>query len=260
MGWVRVPLNNPKDFYNWGSGTECWDGEDSGFPVIHKGNCFAVPHGARPLMSPDVAGETDRLIAASSKWPLDGTSFKMHWYSPQDVRETFDCDRETMRRLQSGFFCIVRTRATNNRLTQHYYAKPWGKPMPLIDPAADRHAVASKMRIANHNLDVLEKRLSWSIAVRRTRDHIAIRLPTDPTGCLSLLRDRERNRTRRNPLLHWVSEHFRQNRSNDDVHIVREYLRGSRNCVWRGYSVEIRESELEREKLVNRDDHSTVRQ
>jgi hypothetical protein len=91
------------------------------------------------------------------------------------------------------------------------------------------------------------------MTVRKSLSHVGLRIATDAAGILEILRDREKNGTRRSPLLHWVQEHARRNRVNEEAtHEVRAHLRGKRICDWRGFHVEIRESELEREKELER--------
>ena len=51
------------------------------------------------------------------------------------------------------------------------------------------------------------------------------------------MRERDRKGDRRAALAHWVSEHFRQSRKSDEMHKVREHLRGSVSCDWYGLEV-----------------------
>jgi hypothetical protein len=82
----------------------------------------------------------------------------------------------------------------------------------------------------------------WSVKVRLADGCPAIGFFTDPTGVKEFFRFRElpAGKSRRDALLHWVSDHWRQDRMDPDVEgYVREYLRGARTLVWHGMRVEI---------------------
>lgn len=84
--------------------------------------------------------------------------------------------------------------------------------------------------------------MNWSAAhcwnVRLSMpDSPGLLLATDPVGVRELLkmRDVPEGRTRRQALVHWVSEHWRKNRKDPSVeHLVREHLRGATDCDWFG--------------------------
>lgn len=74
-----------------------------------------------------------------------------------------------------------------------------------------------------------------------------IRFPTDPTGVLSMFRDRNKpdDGSRRPALLHWVSEHYRKSRVDPEAEIlVREHLRGTRDFHWNGMICRVHPAEI----------------
>jgi hypothetical protein len=95
-------------------------------------------------------------------------------------------------------------------------------------------------------------KLWWRVLVRFGGQRPGIQLYTDATGIKDFFRFREipEGRTRRDALVHWVSDHWRQNRFDPDVeNYVREHLRGSRLFDWHNLAgtIELPEPEIERE-------------
>lgn len=69
-----------------------------------------------------------------------------------------------------------------------------------------------------------------------------IKIPTDPVGARAIfrLRDIPEGKQRRAALKHWVTEHWRQSRSDpSEERMVREHLRGKERFVWNGFVCEI---------------------
>jgi hypothetical protein len=98
-------------------------------------------------------------------------------------------------------------------------------------------------------------RLWWRVLVRFGGQRPGIQLYTDATGVKDFFRFREipEGRTRRDALVHWVSDHWRQNRFDPDIeNYVREHLRGSRNFDWHNLAgtIELPEPEIEREQTA----------
>jgi len=96
----------------------------------------------------------------------------------------------------------------------------------------------------------LTERYSWHVAFG-SEPGPRLLLPTNPGGCLSLFRDREKNdaKNRRDALRHWVSNHYRDTSQSDaDLIYVRDHLRGATNFRWRGLDCEIMVSQFDLEK------------
>jgi hypothetical protein len=96
-------------------------------------------------------------------------------------------------------------------------------------------------------------RMWWKVLVRFGGQKPGVQLYTDATGVKDFFRFREipDGRKRRDALVHWVSDHWRQNRFDPDIeNYVREHLRGSRGFDWHNLSgtIELPETEIKREK------------
>jgi hypothetical protein len=92
----------------------------------------------------------------------------------------------------------------------------------------------------------------WSVLIRPGPDTPSVGLFTDATGVKELLKFRglDPGKSRRDALLHWVSQHWRQDRHDPDVEVyVREHLRGSTRCPWHGMEARIVIPAEERERL-----------
>jgi len=87
----------------------------------------------------------------------------------------------------------------------------------------------------------LHQRYEWAVNIGFENTPSA-RIVTDPTGMKELfrLRDVAPGRDRRDMLMTWVSDHWRQDRRDDDVETyVRKHLRGGTKFDWRGMECEI---------------------
>jgi hypothetical protein len=87
----------------------------------------------------------------------------------------------------------------------------------------------------------LRQRYEWAVNVGFSNTP-SVRIATDPTGMKELfrLRDVQPGRDRRDALMNWVSDHWRQNRRDPDVEIyVRKHMRGGTQFDWRGFNCEI---------------------
>ncbi len=94
------------------------------------------------------------------------------------------------------------------------------------------------------------RRMCWSIEFR-VPGAPAVRAITDPLGVRELLRMRDvpDGKSRRDALRHWVKEHWRQNRKDEDLeHRVREHLRGQEECNWFGLLCTIVPSKVDEAK------------
>jgi hypothetical protein len=230
---------------------------DGKIPVVPSWNCFPIRWGVRPTLGGDEEDEKLKMARSVINRPVAGVSYILFQINEEEIPRIFDdYSREIRRLAKGGTMGIFRTCAANGVVTN---CRRWYSNQRLFQPAQESlpvdDLVAPAWFTAMHNVDVAERFALWSLSFHRSSHHVPIRLPTDPTGVLDWLRNRDKIGSRREALLHWVHEHARKNRTNDDVHTVREYLRGKRTCVWNGMRVEIRESEKEREELVNRDGH-----
>jgi len=72
--------------------------------------------------------------------------------------------------------------------------------------------------------------------------HPTMSFVTDPVGAAEVfrLRDIPEGKTRRTAMMHWVREHWRQQRKDPNAFThVREHLRGAERFVWNGLSCQI---------------------
>lgn len=234
-----------------------WDGDDRSFPTIKK--FPGAPLWCTPALSEAMFHEgtleSEVAIAAWSK-PLDGMSRSLIWLSESQEREFLELTprshARTVRQSSKGFW-LLRIDAAFNKIRLLFTSLTPDILYESAPPWLSSDALAYRVLSGIHNSRMLETRFRWSATFKKSIDHIGIRIPTDAVGVLEMLKDREKKSgARRLPLLHWVREHARKNRSSDDAHLVREHIRGQRRCEWRGYLVEIRESESEREKIMER--------
>lgn len=96
----------------------------------------------------------------------------------------------------------------------------------------------------------LRQRYEWAINIG-FENTPSVRIATDPTGMKELfrLRDVQPGRDRRDALMNWVSDHWRQNRRDPDIEIyVRKHMRGGTRFDWRGFSCEIIPSRFDMEQ------------
>ena len=87
----------------------------------------------------------------------------------------------------------------------------------------------------------LRHRYEWAVALGLDGSP-SIRFATDPTGIKEAyrVRDLPEGRDRREALLTWVGDHWRQNRHDPELEIyVRQHLRGALSFEWRGMQGEI---------------------
>lgn len=112
-------------------------------------------------------------------------------------------------------------------------------------PADDAQIPSVMMGIA------LNQRYQWGVSLGR-RGTPSIRFATDPTGIKEFFRFRDlpEGRDRRESLLNWVSDHWRQNRHDPDVEVyVRKHMRGSTHFGWADMLCTIRPAPYDMEKL-----------
>lgn len=238
MAWKRIA----------DSALYTWDGSDSDFPTIRAQK--GMPTYGYPLLplveNPEALAKED---------PIHGVATFIV-YSPLDEAVVWgNCTRANKRALvRKGWnnYIFYQTLVSDTEDKSRYWLTPKGK-NPWYSTSEPINGRVYCVKYHLHNAVMRYRKSSWSVTVRKSADHAGVRLPTDPVGVREMLRDREKNSSRRSPLLHWVTEHTRRSRIDEEAtHEVRAHIRGSRKCNWRGYLVEIRESELEREQLVNR--------
>ena len=108
------------------------------------------------------------------------------------------------------------------------------------------------LRKANASLNAflsiaLRQRYEWAIILGHENTP-SVRFATDPTGLKELLRLREirQGAFRRDAVLNWVVDHWRQNRADKDCETyVRRHMRGGDRFEWEGFQVEIVPAEFD---------------
>lgn len=96
----------------------------------------------------------------------------------------------------------------------------------------------------------LRQRYEWAVSFSLPKSP-SVRFATDPTGIKEMfrLRDIPEGKDRRDALLTWVSDHWRQSRNDPEVEIyVRKHLRGALKFEWAGLESEIVPSQFDIEK------------
>jgi len=96
---------------------------------------------------------------------------------------------------------------------------------------------------------ILTARYEWHVAFGTIPGGPRVLIPTNPTACLQLFRNRDRdpNATRRAKLRHWVEEHWRENEE-QGLAFVCAHLRGHTEFNWSGLACELFVSEYDLEK------------
>lgn len=96
----------------------------------------------------------------------------------------------------------------------------------------------------------LRHRYEWAVNIG-FENSPSVRIVTDPTGMKDLfrLRDVPDGRDRRDALMTWVSDHWREDRHDPDVEVyVRKHLRGFTKFEWRGMQCEVKPSRFDLEQ------------
>lgn len=97
------------------------------------------------------------------------------------------------------------------------------------------------------------RRYEWGVEISIAENAPSIFLPSDPTGLRAMFAHRSRNplTNRRDALLHWVREHFRRKRHDQqDAAWVRRYLRGKWAFDWYGMRAVIHPSQFDIEQAL----------
>jgi hypothetical protein len=97
----------------------------------------------------------------------------------------------------------------------------------------------------------LRQRYQWAVALGISDDAPSIRFATDPTGIKEFyrLRDLPDGGDRREALISWVEDHWRQERQDPEMETyVRKHLRGALKFRWRGLIGEILPSQYDLDK------------
>ena len=105
----------------------------------------------------------------------------------------------------------------------------------------------------------LKQRYQWAVSLG-LENSPSIRFATDPTGIKDVfrIRDMPDGKDRREALLTWVTDHWRQDRYDPEMETyVRRHLRGATQFSWRGMDCELLPSQFDvdqRDKAIgNRD-------
>jgi hypothetical protein len=87
----------------------------------------------------------------------------------------------------------------------------------------------------------LRRRYEWGVSLGLDNSP-SVRFVTDPTGVKDVfrIRDLPEGKDRREALMTWISDHWRQDRTDPDMErYVRKHLRGSTKFSWRGFGCEL---------------------
>ena len=101
----------------------------------------------------------------------------------------------------------------------------------------------------------LRQRYEWAVALG-LENAPSVRFATDPTGIKDLfrIRDLPAGRDRREALMIWVTDHWRQTRTDPEIELyVRKHLRGAVNFSWRGMAGEVLPAQFDlemRDRLI----------
>jgi len=94
------------------------------------------------------------------------------------------------------------------------------------------------------------RRYNWSVLIGYAGCP-RLRFATDAYGARESfrLRDIPEGKSRRAALLHWVSEHWRQRRTDAAPHLVQKHLRGAEHFVWNGLRCSVEPAPFELDQL-----------
>ncbi len=87
----------------------------------------------------------------------------------------------------------------------------------------------------------LRQRYEWAVSLG-LQNSPSVRFATDPTGIKDIfrIRDLPDGKDRRDALMTWVTDHWRQDRNDPDLELyVRKHLRGATQFTWRGMNCEL---------------------
>jgi hypothetical protein len=110
--------------------------------------------------------------------------------------------------------------------------------------------VNDAQQVSLHTAIALRQRYEWAVSLG-LEESPSIRFATDPTGIKEVfkIRDLPEGRDRREALMNWVSDHWRQDRADPDLEIyVRRHLRGATKFTWRSMNCELLPSTFDMEK------------
>jgi hypothetical protein len=120
------------------------------------------------------------------------------------------------------------------------------------------HVVSASIAVA------LSQRYEWAISLS-FKDTPSIRFATDPTGIKDMFRVRDlpEGKDRREALMTWITNHWRQKRHDPDMEIyVRKHLRGATQFNWKNMNIELTPSQFDIDKrdalIVEREAMRTV--
>lgn len=139
----------------------------------------------------------------------------------------------------------ARTWQTDRRLGDGIPAQTWKLDRTKDE---DHNPVAMAQSLA------LIQRYEWAVRVGFDVGP-KIRFSTDAAGLRAMFRDRDKpaDRDRRSPLRHWVREHWRKSRVDEEaMSFVIAHLRGREAFRWWGYDCVIEPSQYDLERLERR--------
>lgn len=124
----------------------------------------------------------------------------------------------------------------------------WVEAQPMNNDAPVDHSARIAPNIGTGI--ALRHRYEWAVSLKWPSSP-SIRFATDPTGIKELfrLRDIPANKDRRDVLLTWVTDHWRETRSDPDIEAyVRKHLRGNTKFTWNKFECEILPAQFDIEK------------
>lgn len=119
--------------------------------------------------------------------------------------------------------------------------KSFGKAGLAVERQAGNIAVALALR----------QRYEWAVNIG-FENTPTVRIVTDPTGLKELFKDREPipGKDRKDALMTWVSDHWRQLRHDPETEgYVRKFIRGTTKFSWRGFQCEIKPAAYDMERI-----------
>jgi|GEM_PF-6129241 len=196
----------------------------------------------RLYVSPDY----DLLLAESGKFDVAILSgAEEHLFSLQRIRRVSASETRGETRGALPFMCkmsagIVKNDGSWMSADGPIFGSIDGWTWSVISTRHDR-ALDESSRIRMAINIAAQRKLDWTVSL--SFGHLpGVRIPTDPTGIRELFRFRDvaPGKKRRDALVHWVSEHYRQSRKDEDaLTYVREHLRGQKTFRWREMSCSV---------------------
>ena len=114
-------------------------------------------------------------------------------------------------------------------------------------PMAKKHRLDRHETVARIMASMLTARYEWHVALGTIPGGPRVLLPTNPSGCLQLFKNRDKVGNRRDSLKHWVLEHWRDH-TEHGLAFVCNHLRGNTKFRWSDFNCELFVSAFDLEK------------